>query len=642
MERITDLREAALSYAAFGLRVFPCRPRAKEPATEHGFKDASADGAQVREWWSRDPCNIGLATGGGIVVIDLDEHPERGESGSAALSMLEKMYGPVPETVTSRTGNGGEHRFFSCVDQRVHIGQDLDTRAHKGDDRVLPKGIDWRGNGGYVVAPPSVHPITGKPYKWVPGHAPGEMPFAELPSWMLDIIVADQCRPTSGGGTMEAESTGGLPETVDEGGRNRFLFERAAGLRDRGFSFDEIYGAISVMNEQRCSPPLDNGEVQTICRSACRYDPDPLGGWGMAKSTGKISAPSTLPIKAEDFFGCFKPLTEFEEREAEWVIPGWMPRSQITLIAADGGIGKTTLWCDILAALSRGGRCLLDPPDLMRPSLRVAFCTTEDSVGQKLKKKLRVAGANMENIIAMDPGAGANGELRGFKFGTPLMADFVRHFKPDVVVFDPVQGFIDREVNMGSRNAMRDCLAPLVSLGEELGTTFLIVVHTNKRKGASGRDRIADSADLWDIARSVWMAGFTENYGVRYLSNEKNNYSLLQQTLLFTIEEDGIVQPVGTSWKRDRDYQQEAQAAVAAPKRDDCRELLIKQLDAAGGQMLTKDLDTAIVQSGFSEHTLRRVKTSLKKEGIISFKCQAEGAGKAWVIQLCHTPDEAA
>lgn len=91
------------------------------------------------------------------------------------------------------------------------------------------------------------------------------------------------------------------------------------------------------------------------------------------------------------------------------------------------------------------------------------------------------------------------------------------------------------ELNMGSRNAMRDCMAHLISLGEETGTTFLIICHTNKRKGTFGRDGIAASGDLWDISRSVLMAGYTEDEGIRYLSNEKNNYTQKQETLLFTI-----------------------------------------------------------------------------------------------------------
>lgn len=167
---------------------------------------------------------------------------------------------------------------------------------------------------------------------------------------------------------------------------------------------------------------------------------------------------------AEDpFLSLFKPLTDFTEEEATWLIPGWIPESQITLIAADGGVGKTTLWCNIMASLSSGRPCILDPEGHKREPMKVAFCTTEDSVRKKLLKKLREAGANMQNIIAMDMAADKDGSLRNFKFGSPEMERFVKYFQPAACAFDPVQGFVPADINMGSRNAMRDCM--LIAIG---------------------------------------------------------------------------------------------------------------------------------------------------------------------------------
>ena len=209
----------------------------------------------------------------------------------------------------------------------------------------------------------------------------------------------------------------------------------------------------------------------------------------------------------DSFLELFKPISEFDEQEAEWLIPGWIPKGQITLIVADGGVGKTTLWVNIVAALSSSRACILDPPGFTRKPEKVAFCTTEDSVKKKLRKKLREAGANMENVIAMDLSGDKTGELSDFKFGSDKMKKFVNYVRPVAAVFDPIQGFVPPDINMGSRNAMRDCMAPLIALGEDVGTTFLVVCHPNKKRGVSGRDRVSDSSDLWDIARSVIMAG---------------------------------------------------------------------------------------------------------------------------------------
>lgn len=331
---------------------------------------------------------------------------------------------------------------------------------------------------------------------------------------------------------------------------------------------------------------------------------------------------------------CFRPLTDFTEEEATWLVPGWLPEGQITLLAADGGIGKTTLWCHIIAALSSGQRCVLDPPDLVRRPMEVSFLTTEDSVRKKLVRKLRLAGACMGNIYTPDFLADKQGLLRQLKFGSSEMAYYIRHTRHALYVFDPVQGFIPPELNMGSRNAMRDCLAPLISLGEETGASFLIIAHTNKRKGASGRDRIADSADLWDISRSVMMAGYTEEQGIRYLSNEKNNYSELQETMLFSIDDSGQIRREGETWKRDRDYQQEAQFNMSAPKREDCKNWIIGQLQAAGGDMETALLDGKAKENGYGFKTVKKAKAELKKEEIIKFKQTGIGNDKKWHVEL--------
>ena len=380
---------------------------------------------------------------------------------------------------------------------------------------------------------------------------------------------------------------------------------------------------------------------------------DMIAKFGDEKASDLIAdlmarTPEWQPNADDLFLSCFRSLDEFEEQEARWLVPGWIPEGQITLLAADGGIGKTTLWVNLIAAISSGKRSILDPPEHTRAAQRVAFLTTEDSVRKKLKRKLREAGANEKNVISPDFMSDKGGVLRGLKFGSTEMERFIRYFRPALCVFDPVQGFVPPDINMGSRNAMRDCMAPLVSLGEETGTTFLVVCHSNKRKGAYSRDRIADSADLWDVARSVIMAGNTEEQGIRYLSNEKNNYARLQETILFEITDGGQASATGTTWKRDREFTQESAAMSAkAPKHDDCREWVLQQLDGAGGSLPSKELEAKAKEYGYCERTLRRVKDDLKSAKQIKyFTTGSPKAGdRTWHIQkldLHILPDDTA
>lgn len=255
---------------------------------------------------------------------------------------------------------------------------------------------------------------------------------------------------------------------------------------------------------------------------------------------------------------------------------------------------------------------------------------------KKLRRKLRLAGADMTKIITPDFSADHDGLLRKLKFGTPEMERVLRHLHPVLCIFDPMQGFTPPKVNMGSRNEMRDCMAPLVTLGEDIGTTSLIICHTNKRKGAYGRDRIADSADVWDIARSVMMAGFTEEQGVRYLSNEKNNYAMLQETILFTIDENEQIHKAGTSWKRDKEYMQGAEASRSPLKRDDCKEWILHELDEAGGDVPSIALKENAEQAGYSYITYRRAIDNLKSAGEIRHYSigSAKGGNREWHIKF--------
>ena len=85
--------------------------------------------------------------------------------------------------------------------------------------------------------------------------------------------------------------------------------------------------------------------------------------------------PEWKPVVDDPFLSCFKTLSAFEEKEASWLVSGWIPQGQITLTAADGGVGKTSLWCNLLAAISSGSRCVLDPPGDQREPQVVAFNT---------------------------------------------------------------------------------------------------------------------------------------------------------------------------------------------------------------------------------------------------------------------------
>ncbi len=346
-----------------------------------------------------------------------------------------------------------------------------------------------------------------------------------------------------------------------------------------------------------------------------------------------LTDPDFLFPTGPAFLNQFATLDAIPEEEAQWLIPGWLPQGQLALLAADGGTGKTGFWCQLLAALSRGESTLLDTEKITRPPLTAAFFSAEDSVRKKLKKRLRLCGARMVNLVTLDFSSPALWDLR---LGSKELAQFIGAYRPALCVLDPIQGFLPDGVNMASRNEIRACLAPLISLGEEYGTAFLLVCHTNKRAGAWGRTRLADSADLWDAARSVWMMGDAGN-GKRYLSQEKNNYGELQPTQLYTFSDTGMLLPAGVTHKRDREFQLETQPRQA-PKREGCKEAILEVLQRESKPIPVALLDQQLQEEGYSRRILQSVKEELKSAGLIKYQRQGGRKDGRWEVSFTTLP----
>lgn len=232
------LPQAARSLAASGVPVFPVAPRDKVPLIRkgRGFRDATTDPRQVEAWWRRSPnANIGVPTGGvsGLVVVDVDVH---GVSGYGALNRADRagLIGGWEFLVRSPTG--GLHLYYPA--------SDVEQRSWQVGDA----GIDFRGDGGYIVAPPSRRIIAG-----------------ETVSYQLTELGAEPARPLDAGRLRDfleppkpprrfptharregrtdprklAEWLGG--ERTD---RNRKLFWASCVLAEEGVSFGD---ALDVM-----------------------------------------------------------------------------------------------------------------------------------------------------------------------------------------------------------------------------------------------------------------------------------------------------------------------------------------------------------------------------------------------------------
>jgi hypothetical protein len=235
-----SVAEAALAYCRRGWRVFPLH--GKVPlAGSRGFKDASADPERVANWPAG--CNAGIQTGAGLALLDVD--PDRG--GDDSLHELEREHGRLPVTVSAETGSGGHHYYFAG-----RIGCSTDE---------LGPGLDTRGDGGYVVAPPSVHPDTGRRYAW--DNDPDEVPLAPLPGWLPEGLTR-----TDNGKAHPLEEWRSLAANgVAEGARNVRCAQLVGHLLARGVDPFVALELLLAWDAQRNRPPLGGEVVARTVRS---------------------------------------------------------------------------------------------------------------------------------------------------------------------------------------------------------------------------------------------------------------------------------------------------------------------------------------------------------------------------------------
>jgi len=231
MPPLSRLGRAALTYAQKGYRVFPLEPQGKTPRTAHGCKDATTDTTQVEGWWRAMPdANIGMATGQGILVIDVD-----GPEGEASLDQLVDLYGPLPRTPTQTTGKG-RHFLFS-VDPSVEV---------RNTAGKLGNRIDTRGDGGYVVVAPSVHP-TGALYQWDPETKPSLVPAAPAPEWLLAAIRPQKISEIASVEQMDPGSFDSHEKYIAAALTNEFELVSRAGSGTRNHSLNKAAFSLGTL-----------------------------------------------------------------------------------------------------------------------------------------------------------------------------------------------------------------------------------------------------------------------------------------------------------------------------------------------------------------------------------------------------------
>lgn len=251
---------AALRYANLGIPVFPCVPGAKQPLTPNGFHDATSSAATVYHWWQRNPdANIGLPTGArtGVLVVDVDVHSEGSGYGAferARSAGLAEGWGWLV-----RTPSGGLHAYYPTA-------PGVEQRSWQAPGAR----VDFRGDGGYVIAPPSRITIDGHLTTYDVIAAAHQAVHPVDARTLRDFLEP----PRRGPSRPDLPPLGARPDKLaawvasrPEGGRNGGLFWAACRMVEQGHAYHDI---LTVLGDAAQTAGLPNRETASTIQSAYR------------------------------------------------------------------------------------------------------------------------------------------------------------------------------------------------------------------------------------------------------------------------------------------------------------------------------------------------------------------------------------
>jgi putative DNA primase/helicase len=466
--------EAGEALIASGLPVLALKPKAKDPLgrhAPHGFKSATTDVTVARSWFVASPdANLGIAPSVGVLVLDVD--PRHG--GTDTLASLTAKHGTLPETVTAITGAtlSGEHYYFTCP-----------AELEIANKKPAP-GLDIKGHGdGYLVAPPSIHPDGGS-YRWAKGRAPGEIPMARAPRWLLDLVSTQNAKPNGHDRDKDANWAAKLWKEGSPAGQQRTDLTRLVGYYiKQGQPEDVIVESVWMLVSTR----FTNFDPQ---RPWTRDD------IGQLVQSIKEADTTRRPRR-------WKRASEIVSEPIAWLWKGQLAEGKLTIWAGDPGVAKSAISVDIAAGISRGRPFPEEPAGTRHEPRNVLILSFEDGAEDTIKPRLRAADADMERvaIFPLEFAPSVTQEV-------PVILDALRELEPALVIIDPLSSGMTGGVDSHKNTAVREALQPLIAALKMTRTAGLVIEHLNKNeKGDRALYRLNGSVAFGAMARFVSIAG---------------------------------------------------------------------------------------------------------------------------------------
>ncbi len=256
------LKDWALMYAGMGIAIVPLIPKSKLPAIRNWQNEATTNTDQIEHWWEQHPdYNIGMVTGEkskGIVVLDLDEHPEDGRYGIECAQDWQIAHGRFPDTWEAVTGSGGRHLFFRTFDNP------------RREQHLYHSSVDFQADGALIVLPPSIHPNGGE-YYW--DLSPEDTALSYIDDNVTDFIKMGMLERNNTNLATPERPSAPLEGIIHEGCRTSSMHRLLSKLKAMGLPDEDIRAVVTHENERRCCPPLTSRELEKeVFPALRRYD----------------------------------------------------------------------------------------------------------------------------------------------------------------------------------------------------------------------------------------------------------------------------------------------------------------------------------------------------------------------------------
>lgn len=544
---VNPLLSAALEYAARGWPVFPCVERGKEPATAHGFKDATTDARTIRAWWKARPlANVGIATGArSFDVLDVD-----GLEGESSLAALLALHGPLPRTTEVQTGRGRQLLFAPS--------------GFPSKAAVLGSGLDTRGAGGYVIAPPSIHPNGARyGFTYQDGLAPA-------PPWLAALVskpkeapkreAASAPRPatrdarTTRYGSAALDGLAAEVSSAPEGTRNDALNRAAhrAGKLVAGGEVDaeearraltsaaEAAGLEAREVEKTLESGLSAGELVPASAPPRRPGPPsprlaPVVPLSRVDGNASEAEAPALPRERGRVSDVLARIADVGPRNPlglanlDDFLGGGIPRGKVFTVVGEPGIGKTMLLVNAALALHGAGfsvlvLCYDEPQESVAMRLAQAHgVEREEAAYPRNVEILRERGKGREIVCLPSAREPLPVEDAVARF---LEDEEIREDAPFAVLLDGLQRAYSRETADGDTDRARvDAVMRALRAVAERGALVGATAEMN-RGGYAARDVNARTRSIASAAESRYVEYGTDVHLV--LTSEGEGRSMVR------------------------------------------------------------------------------------------------------------------